>query len=216
MSKGFGGAATRGIGGLDREVESRLGAATKRLDVFTDEFSPPGISETTPGQDVSKGNAPYGKPHDDSPARADRSFTLAASGNARDQEPLDEIDAIEQQRNGGIKPPSEQFPGDPNEFSARLEKRLAALGPAHASGRVNGLTYSVHKQTAGFVGIIGTANHQTGAYRTVNECEAACRHLCLKIRPSNADKQMSAKEPASDNAAFDVHVTDPARLKGAE
>lgn len=136
MSTGFSGSTTRSLGGLTKEVESRL--KTKKLDVFTDDFSPPGTAESFKGSDFDKPNNGYQKPHDDTSSK-DSTSSLAAAGNAKDQPKLDEIDRVANMFEVGIKPEKDQFPG------AKLKK-----------------------------------------------------------------------EPASDNAAFDVHATDPARLKSSD
>lgn len=114
---------------FSREVETRLatGKRGKRLDTFTDDFSPPGTAESSPGANRTKPGTSggYQKPHDDSPATAEPGFVrAAAAGNAKDQEPLDEIDAQTQRQEGGIKKPSAQFPGTINEH---IERRLKAL-----------------------------------------------------------------------------------------
>lgn len=44
MSNGFANSTTRGMGKFEREVESRM----KRLDVFTDDFSPPELRKLRP------------------------------------------------------------------------------------------------------------------------------------------------------------------------
>lgn len=97
MSTGFAGGATRKFKSVEHEVESRL----KRMDVFTDDFSPPGASEKFPGSDFTKRNAPYEDKHTD----------MAAAGNAREQPVLDEIDQQEHDFNAPLKPGHDQFPG---------------------------------------------------------------------------------------------------------
>jgi len=122
--------ATQVFGSVPPEFKSM-----KHLDVFTDDFSPPGASELAPGQDPNKANGGYQKPHDDFVPEASRKFTLAAAGDAKDQEPLDRIDREQQQIESGIKPQSTQFPGakrmseekkidGPEAFSSEVEKRL--------------------------------------------------------------------------------------------
>lgn len=52
LSTGFGGASTKGFDSIDREVESRMKRA--RMDVFTDDFTPPGSFDAFNGGDYSK------------------------------------------------------------------------------------------------------------------------------------------------------------------
>lgn len=61
LSDGFAGTGTKQSGGVEKEVESRL----KKLDVFTDEFSPPGTGESGPGFIARKLDEPFETKHDD-------------------------------------------------------------------------------------------------------------------------------------------------------
>jgi hypothetical protein len=118
MSNGFAGSTTRTMGNFERELEKR----TKKLDVFTDEFSPPGATDAEPGRNYTKGKE-YQKPHDDPTPKTDlpsKGRALAA-GKASDQPPLDKMDEEEQKRTGGIKPPDEQFPSG-RTFKNRLQR----------------------------------------------------------------------------------------------
>lgn len=128
LSSSFSGSSTRTLNGLNREVESRM--RTKRLDVFTDDFSPPGTAESSPGQDYTKRDAPYYKPHDDFDPVADPQFwdktkvgpwarqlpdqhmkKLGFTGDPKDQEKLDWLDNMVYQEEAPIKNPYDQFPG---------------------------------------------------------------------------------------------------------
>jgi hypothetical protein len=112
LSTGFTGSATRGMSGLDKEVEARM---SKRLDVFTDDFSPPGTSESFPGGNFNKRDAPYGKPHDDFAPEADPKFWkkgLHSAGDPADQEKMDWLDQMANSLEAPIKNPYDQFPGD--------------------------------------------------------------------------------------------------------
>jgi hypothetical protein len=124
LSQGFSSSATRGMSELDKEVETRM----KHLDVFTDDFSPPGSGESFPGADFDKRDAPYGKPHDDFAPEADPSFwkkgsegpwarqlpqKMAAAGDARDQQPMDDLDEVEYRFEAPVKKVEDQFPGIP-------------------------------------------------------------------------------------------------------
>jgi hypothetical protein len=118
LSTAFSGSATRGMSEFDKEVETRM---FKRMDVFTDDFSPPGTSQSSPGQDNSKRNAPYEKPHDDFIPQADPQFwdkskrpwakQLHSAGDPKDQEKMDWLDGMEDQIQKPIKNPYDQFPG---------------------------------------------------------------------------------------------------------
>jgi len=115
MSSGFTGSSTRGMSDLDREIEYRLGNV-KYMDVFTNDFSPPGAADTEPWHDTTKGKE-YQKPHDDYPAgrpigtRSTRPSRLHAAGDPKDQAPMDLDDAITQRIQAPIKNPNDQFPG---------------------------------------------------------------------------------------------------------
>lgn len=137
LSTGFAGATTRSRD-VTKEVETRM--AKRRLDTFTDDFNPPGPVESTPGEDRAKpGQAKgYGKPHDDSSAEAPAGFTLAASGNARDQGQLDYEDEIMQREQGGIKPAKDQFPGKPS-VDELIEARMKRMAASDNAG------YDVHQ-----------------------------------------------------------------------
>lgn len=118
LSSGFAGSTTRSLNltDLEKEIEYRLSGDLKHLDVFTDDFSPPGATEQVRGADFRK--QPQGnKPHDDYSQAEDNSFNhgvekkMAAAGNAKDQEYLDEIDQSLHDFYSKVKNPSEQFPG---------------------------------------------------------------------------------------------------------
>lgn len=85
------------------------------MDVFTDDFSPPGTAESSPGQDYTKRDAPYGKPHDDFEPVADPQFwdkkRLGFTGDPKDQEKMDWLDNEVYQQEAPIKSPYDQFPG---------------------------------------------------------------------------------------------------------
>lgn len=114
LSSSFSGSATRTLNSLNHEIESRM-RSTKRLDVFTDDFSPPGTAESSPGQDYTKRDAPYGKPHDDFEPVADPQFwdkkRLGFTGDPKDQEKMDWLDNEIYQQEAPIKSPYDQFPG---------------------------------------------------------------------------------------------------------
>lgn len=131
MSKGFTGAATRGMEEIDREIETRL----TKLDAFTDEFSPPGVAEKTPGQDYSKGDGDtYGKPHDDiAPSEPDRPAPLDVSKSAEEQAASDIVDRQQQIIEGGLKPQNSQLPGanpDPAAITTSQPLTSSTLGAA--------------------------------------------------------------------------------------
>lgn len=116
-SSSFTGASTRGESGFDREVESRM---VKRMDVFTEDFSPPGVSELPIGANPNKRDAPYADRHTDTTPESDPQFYdkralgrkfLHSAGNPKEQESLDILDLIENQFNSKIKNPTDQFPG---------------------------------------------------------------------------------------------------------
>lgn len=108
LSTAFAGSTTRGASKLEHEVN-------RRMDMFTDEFSPPGASEAFPGGNFKKSTLPYGAPHDELVPETKRDFwdkrTLAAAGNASEQEPMDALDLIEQRFNASVKKYTDQFPG---------------------------------------------------------------------------------------------------------
>lgn len=117
MSNSFTSSTTRGMEGYEREVESRKErnlARRKRLDRFTDDFSPPGATDAQPGADYTKGKI-YGQAHDDATPKVDLPIhakaDLAAAGNAIDQKELDDIDREANQHETPIKKESDQFPG---------------------------------------------------------------------------------------------------------
>ena len=118
LSTGFTGSATRGSSGFDREVESRL----HRLDMFTDEFSPPYSREIFPGADFTKRSAPYEAKHDMETPEADPQFWdksirahsekhMHAAGDPKEQDKLDWLDEIAHKMEAPIKSPYDQFPG---------------------------------------------------------------------------------------------------------
>lgn len=125
LSNSYSGSTTRSVRDVTKEIESRM---TKRMDVFTDDFQPPGASEISPGQDTSKRSAPYGKPHDDTRPVADPSFwqkgregpwanqlprnQLHSAGDPQDQEKMDWLDEMVYQTEAPIKSPYDQFPGN--------------------------------------------------------------------------------------------------------
>jgi hypothetical protein len=111
LSSGFAGSTTREMGDFSREVETRMG---KRLDTFTDDFSPPGTAGIVSGQDVRKPGQEdgYAKPHDDSRPVASRDFTLAAQ---KEQDAMNTLDRIEHLFNARVKKMDDQFPGNPNQ-----------------------------------------------------------------------------------------------------
>lgn len=137
MSTGFSGSDTRGLSQLEREIEYRLGRM-KHMDVFTDDFSPPGSRESVPGSNPSKPGF-VADAHTDQSTADDNSRNhsdlkpMAAAGNAREQGELDNIDYIESKHTVGIKTERDQFPGSkPASDSARFDShqtdpaRLAA------------------------------------------------------------------------------------------
>lgn len=146
LSASFAGSATKKFKGLDREVEGRLGKL-KRMDVFTDDFSPPGTGETFPGANFDKRNAPYGSKHTDTVPetefRTKVTNELHSAGDPKDQEKMDWLDEQAYKIDAPIKNPYDQFPGaiDMNDHKAeagfdkhqtdpaRLKKMPASLGP---------------------------------------------------------------------------------------
>lgn len=126
MSDGFSGSNTRSVESISREVE-------KRLDIFTDSLKPgaDAFQENQEGLPI-KGSGPYSKPHEDSPAEADKSFYRMDVGQDKHQEYLDEIDESQHHFNSRIKPPEEQFPmGRMNmnseKFNEEVDKRMKKL-----------------------------------------------------------------------------------------
>lgn len=108
MLEGFASSTTKSIDDVNREVETRM----KGLDTFTDDFNPPdAAADIVPGQDVSKSQYGYEKKHDDFKPRADRSFTLAAVGDADEQAPMDALDREVYEFEAQIKKEGDQFPG---------------------------------------------------------------------------------------------------------
>lgn len=192
MSSGFAGSNTKGMGGFDREVEARLakleGRTKKKLDIFTDEFSPPGVSEISPGQDVSKGKS-YQQPHDDTIPEADPKFTqkgLAPAGDPAVQPEMDAMDQIQHEIQAKIKKPEDQFPGvkmkkkmsgsdnasipfaatdperidGPQSFHDHMEKRMKRLA-AMKSVEYKGFKIDIYKDPSlGFVACFGTTECQ--------------------------------------------------------
>ena len=96
LSSSFGGASTKGFKSVDREVEARLA----RLDVFTDDFSPPGTSDAFNGGDFKKPG--FGKKaHEDYSSDEDnsrnhsKSFKPMSLPRDREKEQMDKIDSDE-------------------------------------------------------------------------------------------------------------------------
>jgi len=125
LSDGFAGGWTRQAGDALKEIESRM----SKLDVFTDQFSPPAFEES-PGK---KTDASFNQAkHDDladtaqlpSMYKAPVQKSLAAAGIASDQEMLDEVDETERHFNIGIKPMKDQFPTDSEDKFYRNEHGL--------------------------------------------------------------------------------------------
>jgi hypothetical protein len=92
----------------------------KRMDVFTEDFSPPGVSELPRGANPNKRDAPYADRHTNTIPESDPKFYdkrplgrkfLHSAGNPKEQESLDFLDQIENQFNSKIKNPTDQFPG---------------------------------------------------------------------------------------------------------
>lgn len=128
MSSGFAGSLTRHMGKFEREVESRL-------DIFTDDFQPPGAFEKVPGSDVNKPKGGYEKPHDDTVPEADKRFVrMAAAGLPKDQEPMDALDRIEQRYQARIKEPGDQFPVGKESPSSLNAKKKDADAKAKSKG----------------------------------------------------------------------------------
>lgn len=125
MSNGFAGNTTKTLYEIERELENRYekSMSKKRLDVFTDDFNPPGAVEHVPGGNYKK-RGDTGIKHEDSVPEADKSFTLAA-GKAEEQEPMDVMDADEYRKEVGIKKYGEQFPGSLLSIGKKVEKRLS-------------------------------------------------------------------------------------------
>jgi hypothetical protein len=146
---GFATSNTRGSGNLAHELEER----TKHLDVFTDEFSPPGSPrQTVPGQDVTKG-VEYQKPHDDGAGSTDLPVNrrdrvergMSAAGNAKDQKPLDDLDKEIQKREGQIKKPSDQFPMG-KKGTSKMSDKKKAMSEADDDEAVNKEKAELRKQ----------------------------------------------------------------------
>jgi hypothetical protein len=121
LSSGFAGSTTKSLGNVSREVEDRIlnrppfladAFNPTKMDVFTDEFSPPGAAEIAPGQDVTKNKNPFQDKHSDF-AGETRQFIkkMAAAGRASDQEMLDDMDDQMHKEQSPIKPERDQFPG---------------------------------------------------------------------------------------------------------
>lgn len=152
LSSSFASSATRSMSEFDRMVESRM---SKRLDVFTDDFSPPGTAEISPGQDVNKRSAPYGKKHEDYIPQSDPNFwqkgregpwasqlprKMHSAGDPKDQQPMDDLDETEYRHEAPIKKSGDQFPGIPkvvhnpyDEFPGDVDmedhKKIAGFDP---------------------------------------------------------------------------------------
>jgi hypothetical protein len=141
LSSGFSGSTTRSASELDREVETRM---KKRLDVFTDDFSPPGSFESSKGGDNRKPGF-TATPHDDYSQAEDNSRNhdpklrpmkagqVGQDGADISQDEMDAIDANEHAFNSPIKKPSSQFPGakmskklmdSPEEFTKHVEAKM--------------------------------------------------------------------------------------------
>jgi len=230
MSTGFTGSDTRSMGKFEREVE-------KRLDVFTEDFSPPGVSEKFPGSDFSKSDNNYQDKHADYRPEARRDFTLAASGRAED---IDDFDSEDH----GIKKYNEQFPGSHMEnFSDKVEKKLEGeiekklssteyaqklknhIQESHISGAatgVNGKRFVVTCSTQD-ADRLGKSLENDSCFKNIRVSEGKVHGEFSDIDGYHLEGEQSGgihididshkDKPASDNPTVDVHATDPARLK---
>lgn len=132
LSNSFAGSWSRKSEDAIAEVERR---ATKneiytKLDVFTDEFSPPYTGELGPGQNPNKSSQPF---EDKQALFAENTLpsafnkkvqkSMAAAGNARDQAMLDEIDEVENKFN--VKPVTINKPVPGDDKFWRNERGLA-------------------------------------------------------------------------------------------
>jgi len=175
MSDGFAGGDTKKMQKeLTRELEQTFGK--KRLDVFTEDFSPPGATEKIPGVSFDKSDNGYQDKHTDTVPRADRSFTLAAAGPDKDpsMQELDDIDQREQEQTGGIKPMDEQFPGKidgPESFHKSVEKRMKHLSFA----KYKGLEYETVRHELGWYAYVDGQKISNKIYSSASEAGNACR-----------------------------------------
>ena len=112
MSNGFASSNTKAIPSKEREILSNnRSKLLKRLDVFTDDFAPPGPTDVVPGVNPNKDANPYQDKHDDTKPEAKKNFTLTDEKSKEWSEHLSNIDHQEHLFNAGIKKPSDQFPG---------------------------------------------------------------------------------------------------------
>jgi hypothetical protein len=137
MSTGYTGSDTRGLSDLDHEIEYRLGSIKepprnrlqdklKHMDIFTDEFSPPGAREAAPGANFHKPERPYADSHADQPAAAEPGFVrAAAAGRADDQKEYDSLDEAVAKYDKAIKDWEDQFPGSTMYNAGTLLHRMA-------------------------------------------------------------------------------------------
>lgn len=140
MSTGYTGGSTRGLSELDHEIEYRLGSIKEppinrlqeklnRMDIFTDEFSPPGAREKAPGAEFDKRTAPYADSHTDQPAESESGFIrgskLAQAGRADDQKEYDDLDEAMARYDKAIKDYEDQFPGSTMYNAGSLLHRMA-------------------------------------------------------------------------------------------
>lgn len=120
MSDGFAGANTKSVTSFQREVEARM----KSLDIFKDDFSPPGTGELGPGENPNKPDNGYGAVHSEN----------AALDSDKAQSAMDDIDEEVQQREGGIPSIDDEVPREsemsgPEGFDQEIEKRMKRLQP---------------------------------------------------------------------------------------
>lgn len=133
--------ASEAVNDCKRKIDSKQ---LKRLDVFTDDFSPPETAEAFPGGNFKK-QPQRNKPHDDISQSEDNSRNHSkfrpmhnpGPDSQGKQEDLDALDIAQHIEESFIKPKSEQFPGKPkmkhsemsgDSFSKEVEKRMKQLG----------------------------------------------------------------------------------------
>lgn len=234
LSSGFSGGETRSLEDLDREIEYRLGH--KKLDVFTNEFDPPmGAREDFPGADFDKRKSPYGKPHDDySPENKNRvkvSNELHSAGDPRDQEKMDWLDDQQHKIQAPIKNPYDQFPGSymevsdmesdigPEEFHKRVEskmKRMAADAPGDNEKKIADYKdCEIREYCEDAMGEVMKFRVYREGQKIADRIDSQSDAKAMvdkMLTKMSADQKKKLAEPASDNAGFDKHQTDPATL----
>ncbi len=184
MSNGFANSTTRGMGKFEREVESRM----KRLDVFTDDFSPPGTAEVTPGQNTQKTNNNYQDKHTDE-AHPDlkNPVRMAQVGNPKVQQEMDNLDREQDAYEKPIKKSKDAFPGSPtNSHRLEADKRVFYKGEY----------FQIRKGIVGTI-VIMADNTRLGPFDNSASAEIEAKSE-IEEKLKEANKNLSAgKDPKS-------------------